>query len=492
MESEEINSLRLRLSVTKPDHSTESPTNFGRQAEPEEPVTPCGRLFIQPSMNCYIMCTLGFKNPINLPELRVALEETLVKHKRFHSVMKKNAKGTEVWVPADVDINAHVFEPFGFSEEDFAAPSFVEKYVANLATAPPMSFSRPLWECHILNGTSGDAAAHLIFRLHHSLGDGASLMSLLLACTRRVDHPDTMPSIPAKKLKQNADPHIFLLTSLWKTLILIWNTVTGIAYFMATVFWLKDSDTKIKGHAGVGRAQKSLMYAVIDIDDMRIVKNAVNGTINDVLMGIIGAGLQRYLEGQHKDLTKPAGICLTFLQANMWLVNMEELASMMEGGSQTQWGNQLGYLIFPIPLKHSSDPLDCVRAAKKTGNQMKASLEAAFTYWSGALLMSITGPVLPTWLTEHVTLQMTLAVSNVSGPLEPVTLFGNPIVHMYAITAGHPVSLSIFFQSYAGKGSLVVETARDLIPDPETLCQYMVDALQEMKQAVVSRRQASN
>jgi hypothetical protein len=87
MESEEVNSLRLRLSVTKPDHSTESPTNFGRQAEPEEPVTPCGRLFIQPSMNCYIMCTLGFKNPINLPEVRVALEETLVKHKRFHSVM---------------------------------------------------------------------------------------------------------------------------------------------------------------------------------------------------------------------------------------------------------------------------------------------------------------------------------------------------------------------------------------------------------------------
>lgn len=36
-------------------------------------------------------------------------------------------------------------------------------------------------------------------------------------------------------------------------------------------------------------------------------------------MGIIGAGLRRYLEGQHKDLTKPAGICLTFLQANLWL-----------------------------------------------------------------------------------------------------------------------------------------------------------------------------
>jgi hypothetical protein len=37
-------------------------------------------------------------------------------------------------------------------------------------------------------------------------------------------------------------------------------------------------------------------------------------------MGIIGAGLRQYLEGQQKDLTKPAGICLTFLQANLWLL----------------------------------------------------------------------------------------------------------------------------------------------------------------------------
>jgi hypothetical protein len=57
---------------------------------------------------------------------------------------------------------------------------------------------------------------------------------------------------------------------------------------MATVLWLKDSDTKIKGHAGVGRAQKSLMYAVIDIDDMRIVKNAVNGVSCWILLFMAG------------------------------------------------------------------------------------------------------------------------------------------------------------------------------------------------------------
>ncbi len=65
---------------------------------------------------------------------------------------------------------------------------------------------------------------------------------------------------------------------------------------------------------------------------------------------------------------------------------------MMEGGSQKQWGNRLGYLIFPISVQHFSDPLDHVRAAKRTSDRMKASLEGAFTYWSGALLMAMTGP----------------------------------------------------------------------------------------------------
>ncbi len=198
-------------------------------------------------------------------------------------VQTKNAKGIDVWVATEVDIDAHVFEPSGFLEEELAAPHFVEAYVADLASAPPMSFSRPLWACHILNGTSGDAAAHMVVRVHHSLGDGTSLMSLLLACTRRVDQPNMLPSVPAKRKNPKADPPFSLLSSLWKTLILVRNTVIGLSYYFATILWVKDSDTRIKGHQGVERAPKSLMYTVIDIDDMRLVKDAVNGVSSDLL-----------------------------------------------------------------------------------------------------------------------------------------------------------------------------------------------------------------
>lgn len=53
----------------------------------EEPVTPAGRVFMQPDLNCYIICTLGFQKLINVAEFKKTLSETLVNHKRFHSVL---------------------------------------------------------------------------------------------------------------------------------------------------------------------------------------------------------------------------------------------------------------------------------------------------------------------------------------------------------------------------------------------------------------------
>jgi hypothetical protein len=55
---------------------------------------------------------------------------------------------------------------------------------------------------------------------------------------------------------------------------------------------------------------------------------------------------------------------------------------------------------------------------------------------------------LPALLTEHTTLQTTLAVSNVPGPMEPVMFNGNPIVHIYPAAAGQPsVSISMHYTS---------------------------------------------
>ena len=62
------------------------------EATEEEPVTPAGRLFMEPEMNCYILCALVFEQPIDLANFKQTLLGTLVNHKRFQSVIVSHCR----------------------------------------------------------------------------------------------------------------------------------------------------------------------------------------------------------------------------------------------------------------------------------------------------------------------------------------------------------------------------------------------------------------
>ncbi|KAI9119426.1 hypothetical protein K1719_010101 [Acacia pycnantha] len=46
-----------------------------------------------------------------------------------------------------------------------------------------------LWEVHIVNYPTSSVASSLIFKLHHALGDGYSVIGALFSCLQRADHP---------------------------------------------------------------------------------------------------------------------------------------------------------------------------------------------------------------------------------------------------------------------------------------------------------------
>lgn len=190
-------------------------------------------------------------------------------------VQRKDRKGKDVWVPVEVDIDAHIIEP----AIDTSAPRCLENYITDLSVAPPLDVTRPMWQCHILNGPSGEGdgqpAANMVVRVHHALGDGTSLMSLLLACTRRLGHPEELPAVPVARRKDPEPKSVF--RKALDVLALIWNTLVGVFLFTATAIWLKDSDSLIKGHAGVEKEKKKLVFVTLSMTDMATVKNAVNG-----------------------------------------------------------------------------------------------------------------------------------------------------------------------------------------------------------------------
>jgi hypothetical protein len=180
------------------------------------------------------------------------------------------------WTRTTVRLENHVIVPN--LDPDIKNPDqFVEDYVSNL-TKNAMDMSQPLWELHLLNIKTSDAEAVGVFRVHHSIGDGASLTSLLLASTRKTSDLEALPTFPIKKRAGHStySSKLWLLLSFWSILRLICNTFVDFMLFVATFFFLKDTQSPIKGAPRCDLTTKRFVYRIVSLDDIRLVKNMTN------------------------------------------------------------------------------------------------------------------------------------------------------------------------------------------------------------------------
>ena len=187
------------------------------------------------------------------------------------------------WVPTKVNLDKHVIVP-EVNPNMEAADKFVEDYVFNLSKTG-IDKSQPLWDVHVLNVKTSDAEAVGIFRIHHSFGDGTSLMSLLLACTRQISDPQALPTLAVSKkriLKQKSSSSLWIwqcFIGFWWFCKLFWNTVVDVFMFLATSWFLKDTQTPLMGPPGNEFNPRRIVYRTVSLDDIKLIKNALNNMV---------------------------------------------------------------------------------------------------------------------------------------------------------------------------------------------------------------------
>ncbi|KAH7388458.1 hypothetical protein KP509_16G076900 [Ceratopteris richardii] len=409
----------------------------------DEPVSPAGRVFLQSSFNAHIIVILGSEVPINVDVLKLGIRNTLLKHKRFRSVIRTNQKGNLHWAPVTVNLDDHIIIA---GSDDVNSPTFVEAYAAQLAQAPPLEPSRPLFEFHIVRAKLGDATENVILRAHHVLGDGTSLMSLLLACTRKAEDPQSLPTVPTQRnrIRKKLSTLKAFFLFLWKSLLILWYTLFDVCIFTATTIWLNDSQTPLKGKRGVEKLPRKLAHRDLSMDDIKAIKSVTGGTVSDVVFGMVAAGLSRYLQQRYAEEMNCQGLSsmkmifedkhskkimkkkrLDYLRVRACIMvnlrkspGLQELERMMNGGPEVRWGNQMSYSILPVPVAIFDNPLEYVVRSKSIIDKKKVSLGALFAYQSGTMLMNLVGSEMPTRLTLNCSDHTTLAFSSVFGPLE--------------------------------------------------------------------------
>ncbi|KAL6952401.1 hypothetical protein U1Q18_042725, partial [Sarracenia purpurea var. burkii] len=246
------------------------------KVESDEPLTPAGRLFLQPEMNQVINCIIGLKYAIDADSIRSEVSNSaMIKHPRFSSLMVKDRHGREHWRKTEVDVNRHfividepVVDVTGAATDD--DEEAVNDYVADLTVSSPLSTDKPLWEIHLLK-----AHKCMVFRIHHALGDGISLMSLFLQSCRRADDPDQRPSIASVGTSSSSSDRRGGRKKLGRVLKAAWFTLVFVVEFVLRTLWVRDRRTAVSGGPGVELWPRKLATAKFRLDDLKAVKRAV-------------------------------------------------------------------------------------------------------------------------------------------------------------------------------------------------------------------------
>ncbi|XP_078443771.1 wax ester synthase/diacylglycerol acyltransferase 7-like [Wolffia australiana] len=160
------------------------------------------------------------------------------------------------------------------NKEGENSETYINAYVAALASWPAMSRDKPLWEIHILS----QRRRCIVLRLHHALGDCVSLLALFLAsCDLGGDLSAVIPSIVGGKNEEG------LLSSVARAplgvcrlLELAWRMLLISVFEAKYTLYRMEDKTSIAGSLRVHLMPRKLATLSLPMDDMIIVKNKLS------------------------------------------------------------------------------------------------------------------------------------------------------------------------------------------------------------------------
>ena len=241
--------------------------------------SPYSRIFLCPKSEQIINCAMGLRLPIDVDALKKAFfESTMIGHPRFCSLVVRKNGNEYYWRKTHVNIDDHfiIIDPptatvTGTEDEVEVA---VNAYLANLAVSTPLSEDKPLWEVHVLLSLNC-----VVLRVHHTLGDGASLMSMLSACFgKQKDGVVEKENGEIKERTKGAKK--WRKGGVWGWVKTTWFTMVFSMKDIGMMFWVRDKPSVIYGGEGVELWPRSLETIKFQLQDFRSIKKIIPNAVS--------------------------------------------------------------------------------------------------------------------------------------------------------------------------------------------------------------------
>lgn len=381
------------------------------------------------------------------------------------------------WVETSVDMEYHMRHsalPFPGGERELGV------LVARMHSHP-LDLSRPLWECHLIEGLENRRFA-LYFKAHHCAIDGMGAMKMVQKwlSTDPTDMRGMGPWMLGSKPERAAE---VVDDSLWARLK---RPASAAAEQARGVRDLVRGLTKMtKGEDSGTRAalttprslfnvpvsqQRRLGTQILDLNRIKAIAKATEVSVNDVLLGICGGAIRRYLAEQNalpeKSLLASVPVALA--------------------RSPDEGGNAVAGFVVPIGTQ-LAEPVERVKLASRVTTRSKQELmemprvalnQLALLGLTPFLLGQMTGTL------PKIPPMFNFVISNVVLSRDSMYLMGAELEAMYPVSfLFDGYALNITLVGYKDRVAVGFLGCREAIPSLQRLAVYTQDALVELEQA---------
>lgn len=495
-----------------------------RRSTTQQPLSPLGQVFqtklLPEDADLVIHVTIGLESPVDMARLLELLENKILKLQRFSSkVVVQGDSGKCYWEGVDVDLDKHVYEvdltspatlaqersePEADDENDEGGDEPEEdeqdpvlKY-SNSIMQRPLDYSRPLWEVHVLrHGRLGVCGGTLLVRIHHSIGDGASMAALFLQLATTASGGAL--TLPAPRPAYGGEG---LVGRLKRLATVIYNTARSLARSTQLMASSGDPVVGIKISKSARHLPAKMAVQQYSLAEIKGVGRQLGGaTANDVLLAAMSGAMAKYnklsawqklVNGEASQEGAPSpgpGGAPAAVEPDpdagprgMFMVN---LRPPFAPGGGIQFGVRVGYWVLRLPGGAKMGAEERLRRVAQVARDCKLSLEAQLSSWLMAALFHIFGrKILLRFLTD-MTEKVTTAMSNMAGPTEDTHFLGSRVVRMAQWVTGSPLGLAVHVLSVGGIVFLTFHWHPDFV-EGALFMDCFLDAFLELKDAAAA------
>lgn len=352
---------------------------------------------------------------------------------------------------------------------------------------------RPLWETWVVEGLAENRWA-LITKVHHCMVDGISgvdLLTVMLDVERDVELPEPEPWTPTPEPSGGAmvrdawgglATELAAVASRWpgavrdplRVLRAARETGEGLVQFGRHLGGTPP--LSIEGTIGPHRVWAHSSAA---LDDVRTIRNAFGGTLNDVVLAAVGRGYRELLLSRGED-------------ADHAVVRTLVPVSLRGADAHDVFDNRVSALLLELPV-HIADPIERLHSVRDHMSALKSSHMAE----AGGVVTGV-GNLAPPMIVGTVT-RLTARVihrlpqrsintvtTNVPGPQFPLYCLGREMLEYYPfVPISHGLRIGTAILSYNGKLAFGTTGDFDTAPDIGVLAAAIADGIAELRDLAI-------